>query len=267
LTRSITQDCHDVESPHSGVPGCPSACAKSGVDRPATGGFVRDLPEQVGEVVEGIDHVADVGLLDVLDARVERQYLVVEDGPDGDPIDVVGGVEGMALDMEGRQAQVERPSIEEHYRDVDAAVARRDNAVAQPVEEGVVEPGQIELRLAVGRLFRPDASPGLWPHAEVKLASRRQRPESLPAPEADEVVAVILQEVEIRAVVELLRDRRALRAGPHAVVEVVPDVRSREVDGPSVGSLARCDHKIARVVHGHREGFGAGAGASRVWLV
>jgi hypothetical protein len=51
--------------------------------------------------VEGVDHLADVGLLQLPDTRRERQDLVVDDRADPDPVDVVGGVEGVALDVVG----------------------------------------------------------------------------------------------------------------------------------------------------------------------
>jgi hypothetical protein len=59
--------------------------------------------------VERIDHLADVRLLDGLDARVERQDLVVDDRADPDPVDVVGGMERVTLDVIGRWAEVQGP--------------------------------------------------------------------------------------------------------------------------------------------------------------
>lgn len=52
---------------------------------------------------------------------------------------------------------------------------------------------------------RPTARPGLRCHAEVETAPGGLRPELLPAPEADEVVAVRPKEVEVGVVVVLLR--------------------------------------------------------------
>jgi hypothetical protein len=72
----------------------------------------------------------------------------------------------------------------------------------------------------------------------MKAASSRLRPELLPAPEPDEVVTVLLEELEVRAIVEWLWGLRAIRTGTHAVVEVVPDVRACQVDRFSVGCLA-----------------------------
>jgi hypothetical protein len=77
------------------------------VGLPATRGLIGHLPQEVGQVVEGVDHLADVGLLEGLDSRVQRQDLVVDDRADPDLVDVVGGVEGVTLDVVGRRAEVQ----------------------------------------------------------------------------------------------------------------------------------------------------------------
>src|SRR5215207_1814347 len=60
------------------------------------------------------------------------------------------------------------------------------------------------------------------------ILARGLGPHVLPAPEPDEVVPVFSQEGQVGVVVELLRGARAIRAGTHAVVEIVPDVRARQ---------------------------------------
>jgi hypothetical protein len=50
------------------------------------------------------------------------------------------------------------------------------------------------------------------------------RLELFPMPEPDEVVTMFLQEFKVDIVVKLLRSFGAVRAGTHAIMEVVPDV-------------------------------------------
>jgi hypothetical protein len=57
-----------------------------------------------------------------------------------------------------------------------------------------------------------------------KIPARGLRPELLPTPEPDEVVPPLLEEVEVSVVIELLGSVGTLGAGPHPIVEVVPDV-------------------------------------------
>jgi hypothetical protein len=169
---------------------------------------------------------------------------VCDDRADPDPVDVVGGVEGVTLDVVGRRAEVQAEPVKEHHRHVDASLACGDDAVAEPVEERLVEPVEVELRLAVLGLARTGPRPGLRRHAEVEVAPGGLGLELLPAPEPDEVVAAFGQEVEVGAVVELLGGVGAPRAGAHPVVEVVPDVGAGEVDGLL---LAGCDGEVARI--------------------
>jgi hypothetical protein len=65
--------------------------------------------------------------------------------------------------------------------------------------------------------------------------------ELLPAPEPDEVVAALLEEVEVGVLVELLEGIGPARAGTHPIVQIVPDVRAGQVDGRAV---ARCDREV-----------------------
>jgi hypothetical protein len=64
----------------------------------------------------------------------------------------------------------------------------------------------------------------------VKAAIGELRPELLPAPQPDEVVGVLLEEREIRLVLEMLRPLSAFGAGAEAIVKVVVDLRPGEVD-------------------------------------
>jgi hypothetical protein len=58
-------------------------------------------------------------------------------------------------------------------------------------------------------------------------------------------VTVVLEELEVGIEVNLLRYLSALRAGTHAIVKVVPDVRTGEVDRFLIG--VRCGREITRV--------------------
>jgi hypothetical protein len=49
--------------------------------------------------VDGVNDLADVGFLERQEAPVEREDLIVDDRGDPDPVDVVGGVEGVALNV------------------------------------------------------------------------------------------------------------------------------------------------------------------------
>src|SRR6266851_10148266 len=93
--------------------------------------------------------LAQVGLLERVDARVQRQDLVVNDRADRDLVDVVAGVERVTLDIVWRRAQVQGPPFEQHHADVAAHVARGDHPAAEPGEISLVEPGQIKPRPAV----------------------------------------------------------------------------------------------------------------------
>jgi hypothetical protein len=121
--------------------------------------------------------------------RSSGEDLVVDDRVDPDPVDVVHGVERVAFDVVGRRAEVEGPPFEEHHRDVDASVPRSGSAIAETVQEGLVEAVEIELRLAVLGLARSGPRPWLRGHAEVEVAAGGLEPELLPTPEPDEVVA------------------------------------------------------------------------------
>jgi hypothetical protein len=101
----------------------------------------------------------------------------------------------MALDVVRRRAEVQAESIEEHHGDVDATVTRGHHAVAEPVEVRLVETGQVEPRLAVGRRAGPGSRPRLGCHAQMEAAAGRLGPEVFPTPEPDEVVPALGEEV------------------------------------------------------------------------
>ncbi len=175
------------------------------IHRAAPGRLVGDLPEHVWQIVQHIDHFADVRFFERLHAGVERQHLVIDDRGNADTVDVVGGVEGMAFDVVGRGREVQRPAVEQHDGDIDAFVAGGDDALAQPVEERLVKLRQVELRFAVFGHARPGPRPRLRHHAEMVAAPGGLRLKLLPTPQPDEVVPVLFEERQIRGPVEPLR--------------------------------------------------------------
>lgn len=94
------------------------------------------------------------------------------------------------------------PSFEEHDGDVNTSPASGVHGFAQSGEVAVVELRQIELRLAVERQPRAGARPGqrrrVVDEVLAELGVRARVPDGrVPRPQADEVVAVPFEEVEI----------------------------------------------------------------------
>ena len=119
--------------------------------------------------------------------------------------------------------------LEQHHRDIHPTLARRDHPLAKTVEELLVEPIQVELRLPVGRLSRPRALPRLRHHAQVVVGRCRVGAELLPSPQPNEVVAALLQEVQILTEVHALGLVTAGLPRPDPVLQVVPDVRTGQI--------------------------------------
>ena len=162
---------------------------------------------------------------------------------------------GWPRTLSGVPGEVEGEPVEQHHRDVDAAGPGGLHPAAKPVEVRLVEAGQVEPGLAVHRVARPRPGPRLRGHAQVHLAERDLRPDVLPPPEADEVVAVLLEEVEVGAEVEHLRHVGAVEPGAGAVVEVVVDVGTAQVHRRARAS-ARGGLEVARIGPGDDEAFG-----------
>ena len=59
--------------------------------------------------------LSDVGLLQRLDRRVERQDHVVDDPTDADAVHIVPGVERVAFDVVGRRGEVQAEALEQHH--------------------------------------------------------------------------------------------------------------------------------------------------------
>src|SRR5207244_6769558 len=106
-----------------------------------------------------------------------------------------------------------------------------------------------ELLLACHSRTRTGALTGMGSHAQVGSASGGLGLELLPPPEPDEVVAALLEEPEVCAEVERLGGLSAVRAGTHAVVEVVPDMRAGQVNHlpAGVAGFAGRDREVARI--------------------
>jgi hypothetical protein len=64
--------------------------------------------------MNGVDHLADIGQLERLDPRIQRENLIVDDRSDANVIDVVGGVERVSLDVVRGRGQVKAETFEEH---------------------------------------------------------------------------------------------------------------------------------------------------------
>ncbi len=118
------------------------------------------------------------------------------------------------------------PTFEQHHGDIDAAPPGLANATSQAVEVNRVELVQIEFRLAIQCLVRPDSRPRERRDMVDKvLAQAAIRPRvpghRVPRPEPDEVVAVAFEEIEVRREVK----RFGRIAAPH-VDQIVPHVRA-----------------------------------------
>jgi hypothetical protein len=198
-----------------------------------------------------------IRLLQSLHPRVEREHLIVHDGSDSNAVHVATGVEGMTLDIVWRRAEVEGVPIEEHDAHVETAVTCRDDTLAETPEVSLVEPGQVEFRLAIAGRARPGSDPGLGAHAHVELAAGDLRLEVLPSPQADEVVTVFDQEIQVSPVVERFWTRRTFRAWAGAVEEIVVEVCTGQVH--DLLGVARSDGEVARIDGGDHQRPGGGS--------
>src|SRR5262249_13936823 len=121
-------------------------------------------------VVDGIHHLADVGGLDGVYLPVTEAVHGPADGapvyPSVNAVDVVVGVEGMpppgpALGCgPAAVGGGQPPALEQHHGDVDAKAPRGTRPGPLPLEVGVVEPAQVELRLAIEGHARPVRAQG-----------------------------------------------------------------------------------------------------------
>src|SRR5262245_49918329 len=96
----------------------------------------------------------------------------------------------MPLDLIWGWAKVEAPTIEEHDRDVNAVVPRSAYVVAQPVEVGLIEQVEVELRPGIRCRAGSSPPPRLRGHAQVETASGGLGLELFPTPEPYEVVTM-----------------------------------------------------------------------------
>jgi hypothetical protein len=136
-------------------------------------------------------------------------------------------VEGVDLPGVG---VLELPALEEHDRDVDVPVAGLDDTLAETAKVLGVKGGQVEPGLPVGRRPGPGATPGV---GAAELDTRGLfvgPPRRLPSPEAEEVVAVPLQEVEVGVVVEGRRGVLARRPPVAVLLEVATNPLYKEFE-------------------------------------
>src|SRR5262249_21863713 len=142
----------------------------------------------------------------------------------------------------------------EQGRHVDAACACGDDPGAHPVEVRLVELRKIEFRLAVVGEAGSGAGPGEG-REEALLVVGVVVPavRLFPGPEAEEVVGVSDEKVEIGVEIEW-----GWRIGEAAIPEVSPGMRSGEKDG-----LAGAVREIARVQRIDAERAGSGRAGVR----
>ena len=124
---------------------------------------------------------------------------------------------------------VDAPAVEEHDGDVDAALAGGEDAGAEALEIAGVEAVESEARFVVEGVAGAGALEG---HGiEVESAEGFHGPPGFfPAPEAEEVVVVAGQKVEVEVIVEGVGG-----VGAVGFLEVVPGVGAGEEDGAAGG--------------------------------
>src|SRR5579859_5918854 len=230
--------------------------------------FIANLVQHVIQVVDRIHDLSDIRFLKGSHSRDGQLFglhpNVVAIRVAVNAIDVVSLIEGMAFPGKVLAAadagvlRIDAPAIKQHDRHIYAAITRVDHSLAQTVKIALVELGQIELGFAIQGGAGAGALVGGHRIEPVVVVTGLGRPARLfPGPQAEEVVMVGLQEVEIGAVVE---DGRRVRAA--VILEVGPGMRPGQQDGP-----ASPVHKVARVGASTRNGpaawidwVGAGSG-------
>ena len=138
--------------------------------------------------------------------------------------------------------ELQLPTFEQHYGDIDTAIPRRDDARAHAVEITRVKFRQVKLRFAVNGGSRPGTHPGVRLTKLDDAFGLRIGPlRRFPSPQAEKIVVMCHQKIEVSVVIE---DRRRILGSGHpvaVVLEVVPVVRTHQIDGfaRSVGKVSR----------------------------
>ncbi len=157
--------------------------------------LVTYLVEDVVEVVHCVDDLPDVRFLKRDDRGVEQavsfEASVVEIRIAVNPVDVIVPVEGVPMPRVAvaHVLVLDRPAIEQHDRDIDAALARLHDVLTHPVKIGRIELAQVELWFAVERGIGAGAQVGhgVVPDVIGALGTPARR---FPAPQLHEVVVV-----------------------------------------------------------------------------
>ena len=177
---------------------------------------------------------------------------------DVDAVDVVRAIEGVRVRA---RRELHFPPFEEHDAHELAAGLSIGHALAEPVEVRLVPLRQIESRMSrdVVSRSRPKPRLGSRPHAaRIEIRVVRKRP--FPHPQAEEVLVVLVQEIEIVSVIERLVVRWI---DVIHVQKVVPRVRAREVY-----RLAAVVREVAWVRRAHAQHAGdARGGAGRRYVL
>src|SRR5215207_324176 len=147
------------------------------------------------------------------------------------------------------------PAVEQHHSNINILIACRDRSLAQAVEVRLIEQLKVELWLPVLCVSRSCALPRLRGHAQVEASARRLRLELFPAPEPDEVVVMLPEKGKVFVKFQRLRRFCALRARTHAIVEVMPDMRTGQIDGFPV--RIGCNREVTRVCFRDRQRSGS----------
>src|SRR4051794_39321483 len=138
--------------------------------------------------MNGVDHLADVAELQCLDVGIEGEHLIIDDRADANVIDVVGGMERVALDVVRRSGQVKAEAFEKHDGGIDTRASGGNHPFPKSIEVVLIKSREIELRFAILGSSRSGSGPGLRRHTKVHISLSEVAAKLFPAPEPDEVV-------------------------------------------------------------------------------
>src|SRR5579872_4473754 len=119
--------------------------------------FVCDFVKNIRKIVQGIDHLFDIGILNLGDCRVRQSLGVVSACARSvaiiDTLNVV--CFGEPVTVSGDTLELQAETIEKHNRYIDSGLSGIDDPLAQSVEEALIELGKIEFELTVGGVAGP----------------------------------------------------------------------------------------------------------------
>ena len=165
-----------------------------------------------------------------LHSGIEGENLIIDDRGDSNVVDVVGGMKRMTLDVVGNLSQVKAEALEKHDGCIDSGAPGSEYAFSESVEVGLVEARQVKSGLPIPGGSRSSPRPRLWRHAEVHIGRTQLAPKLFPAPEANEVVTPLSEQPQVGVEVEPFWVFWAIAPQPQPIVEVVVDMRAREIN-------------------------------------